>query len=90
MTKIPASDNFHDINEAAIKLIYGAHLEHQVSLIHLNRVGRASYEPTIIDVPNSNVLLGAVDFGLLFPGGRSRSTEYIARSCLAGFKVPWT
>ncbi|KAI7977218.1 hypothetical protein EIK77_005423 [Talaromyces pinophilus] len=60
--KIPASNHFYDVNEASIKLVYGAYLEHLISNMHLQRLSGMEHLIYIFSVPDSNVLLGAVKF----------------------------
>jgi hypothetical protein len=61
--KVPAVSYFHDLDEAMIKLVYGAFLEHQISLIDIHRLHDVSHEIVVLRVPGSNVFLAGVTFG---------------------------
>lgn len=62
IVKVPAVSHFHDLDEAEIKLVYGAYLEYQVSLIHIHHLQSVDHEITIVRVPQSNVLLAGITF----------------------------
>jgi hypothetical protein len=64
--KVPASSHFYDLDEAAIKLVYGAYLEYQILLIHFQRVESAEHKMTLFEVP------GSADCGRKHPSWRVR------------------
>jgi hypothetical protein len=63
--KIPPSNHFYNLAEAAIKLVYASNLEHEITLIHLKRLHGVQYNISLFKVPESNIVLAAVQFGTL-------------------------
>lgn len=60
--KVPAVNHFYDLEEAAVKLIYGARLEYEISTLQLKRLVETTHKITLLTFENSKTLLGAVQF----------------------------
>lgn len=63
ITNVPPSDHFYDVGEASVRLVYGAYLEHEVSMSRLKSLARAKHRVTLFTGHESNLLLGAISFG---------------------------
>ncbi|QKX59005.1 uncharacterized protein TRUGW13939_06134 [Talaromyces rugulosus] len=63
IVKVPATNSFYSLDEAAVKLVYGAHLEYHVSILHAQRLMGVYHK--IVLLQYGDLFLGAVSFGKL-------------------------
>lgn len=60
---MPATDTFFDLDEALIKLTYGALLEFRHSVVEISRLSEIENKIRLFHVAGSKLLLGCVTFG---------------------------
>lgn len=63
--KVPAVNYFYDLDEAGVKLVYGAYLEHCVSILHVQRLSGGDHRIVLLPYHQGDFVIGAITFGQL-------------------------